>query len=301
MKKRRGPSYSEKLKAIQPYVDFKLKNPNRASKKTRTEISRYFNAVKQLKGQNRAFVKIKSEKNRSRAIRQLTPDKAKLSRFKGAFVPGNYGDRPKLEFPKDEKSIRIRTAYSEEDISYFDMERFAKDPEKELRRAYRRLKGYSTIVPLSVTGSDDETLLNTSGAGDLESLIEEVLALISKYPSATEYTNKQGETRPGWLRGLKGVDFENQEEPDEEEEQDESEEEIRVRPRRTASKPSRHRKGKAAPRRPRKTAPKKGNPRRGARPRPNHAPRRGTKRAPLRSVRKAKVIRKRAPLRKKRR
>ncbi len=197
-------TYSEKLKAIRPYVSLDYKRPERVSKAHKAEISAYFKEVMALKSVHHNFVKVKSETHRNEAIERFGRFLKKKDKFKGVFVPPQYGDKPKLKFRKGE-AFTISTGYSEEGVYAFDIQALMDNPQEEVKRGYRSLRKYKRIIPFSET-SNGEYDLNSYAAGDLASLIEEILALIQKYEVSIFK----------WIKGLRGINLTNQTTPEEE-------------------------------------------------------------------------------------
>lgn len=202
-------NYKEKYKRIKKFVNFnhdlRFSAENfeeKLSKRDKYLISYYNNVLfgnpKTAESQGAVNYDVyvyrpHSETNKRKAARaaQIT---GQYKELKAIPIPrANPNKKPKLKFKKDKLVIQEDNIRRE--LAYFNMTALAKNPEKEIKRAYDSLSEKDAVVIMA----GFREILNQS-AGTLDGLQEQVKIKMQRYSNYGQ-----------WLHGIIGYGFINQE------------------------------------------------------------------------------------------
>ena len=196
--------YSQKLKAIRPFVDFNydLRKPLHSSQKAK--INRYFEAINEIQARPNKVFRSKN-RDRVRAVQEYgRNDFGNLPGIKVAFYESPAANPVTIKFRDDKLTAKSKFF----DIGYipFDKDQLITDPEREIQRATDQAKNAKwfriAAGPFTIASPASRDLI-----------ADTVLQLMNRYAKDSEKAGKDNNHYFGnWLNGLMPMRVKNQKE-----------------------------------------------------------------------------------------
>jgi hypothetical protein len=193
--------YRKRLKTLRPYVNFNYDLRKKLSSGAKRKINRYYNAYTRLTDKTRnATVYRPRRKDHLKKAQFKAGHNPALTEFKVAFLPSSPGETPHIRWSKT-GDIIVSSDFVSEKYIPFNVHALIADPEKELKRAIKKL---GNVQIYNFQAGDHE--ITSMSIVDAEAAVYAGMELINDDRYSSETHHFYGD----WMHGIKGYNLKNQ-------------------------------------------------------------------------------------------
>lgn len=182
--------YSELGKYYKPEILPKLKNPARASKKTKNKLLDLFGDIQKRKNQGLAYYSVRGEKRRKKVARIFDPTDQDV--YKGAWISKARAGNGEAKIKFDKKGNPVlkfgRSKEAPEGVFFeLDLEKLSADPEAYIKKLLAHMPEGTLFFPVEAHGYE----LQRHGAGlnTIPTIWEILTRLMDNYSNHDKWLN----------------------------------------------------------------------------------------------------------------